>query len=246
MALLTAASLMRQEGAAAADSMWAEDGQVFYQQSVQFGFFQVLVRPYNGYLHVIPRLLMELVRVFPMADAAAATAVIGATATSAMALLVYVASGTLLQSRALRISVAAPLALTWVAQLELGNNILSLHIYLLYVAFWLCLWNPRHRAALVLAAALLVLTAASDPLVGIYLPLLVLRAWAPARAAPLDPAGRARRGARHPGRRRRLREGAGHPEPPDALRRGVGRARLQRQRRRARCSTVPPRASSPT
>lgn len=174
---LTAASLMRQDGTAAADSMWAEDGQIFYQQSVEYGFLQVLVRPYNGYLHVVPRVLMELVRVFPMADAAAATAVIGALVTSALALLVYVASGTHLSSRALRISVAAPVGLTWVAQLELGNNLLSLHIFMLYVAFWLCLWNPRSRAALVLGAVVLGLTAASDPLVGVYIPLLALRVW---------------------------------------------------------------------
>jgi hypothetical protein len=177
VAALTAASLARQSGVSASDSVWAEDGQLFYQESLQYGFLGTLIRPYNGYLHLIPRLLTELVRVFPLTDAAAAIAVTGAVATSAMALLVYVASGTHLGSRALRVSAAAPVALTWVAQLELGNNLLSLHIYLLYVAFWLCLWNPRRRSALVLAAVVLALTAASDPLAGIYLPLLALRAW---------------------------------------------------------------------
>lgn len=175
---LTVTSLARQKtGVSASDSIWAEDGQTFYQQSVQYGLLGTVMRPYNGYLHLVPRILMELVRVFPLNDAAAAIAATGAVATSAMALLVYIASGTHLASRALRVSVAAPLALTWVAQLELGNNLLSLHIYLLYVAFWLCLWNPRSRSALVLAAVVLGLTAASDPLAGIYLPLLLLRAW---------------------------------------------------------------------
>jgi hypothetical protein len=41
----------------------------------------------------------------------------------------------------------------------------------------MCLWNPDSRSRQILAATVLFLTVASDPLTAVYIPLLILRLW---------------------------------------------------------------------
>jgi hypothetical protein len=168
-------SLWRTQGFGATDTIWAEDGRQFYQGTLQHNFFDLLFTPYNGYLHFVPRVLIEAVRIFPLSWAAVVVATMGALVTSGCALLVYRASRRHLRSPALRIAVAAPLALPYVGQLELANNFACLHFLLLYVAFWMVVWNPVKLRNQILAAVVLFCTMASDPVSGVYLPLAILR-----------------------------------------------------------------------
>jgi hypothetical protein len=165
-------------GHGALDTVWGEDGVVFYDGTLRNGPLSLILQPYNGYLHVVPRLVMEVVRCFPLSAAAAVMATLGALMTSCCAFLVYFASSGHLRSRALRLAITVPAALPYVGQLEVGNNVLSIHCVLLYVAFWMCLWNPDSRPRQILAATVLFLTVASDPLTAVYIPLLILRLWA--------------------------------------------------------------------
>lgn len=171
-------SVVRTQGFGATDTIWAEDARIFYQGSTQQGFLSLLFTPYNGYLHLVPRVLIEVVRLFPLAWAAEVIAVMGALVTSACALLIYRAGSKHLQSPALRIAVAAPVALPYIGQLELANNFACLHFLLLYTAFWMVIWHPVRLRLQILAAAVLFCTVASDPVAGVFLPLAVLRWWA--------------------------------------------------------------------
>ena len=171
-------SLKRTQGFGATDTIWAEDGRQFYAGTLQHNFIDLLFTPYNGYLHFVPRVLIEVVRIFPLSWAAAVIATMGALVTSSCALLVYRASRRHLPSPALRVAVAVPVALPYVGQLELANNFACLHFLLLYVSFWMVIWNPVHRRNQILAAAVLFCTIGSDPVAGIYLPLALLRWWA--------------------------------------------------------------------
>jgi hypothetical protein len=168
-------SLRRTKGVGATDSIWAEDGRQFYEGTLHHNFLDLLFTPYNGYLHFVPRVLIEVVRVFPLAWTAVVIATMGALMTTACALLVFRASRRHLHSPALRIAVAVPVALPYVGQLELANNFACLHFLLLYVAFWMVIWNPVHRRLQILAAVVLFCTMGSDPVAGVFLPLAFLR-----------------------------------------------------------------------
>jgi hypothetical protein len=48
---------------------WAEDGAVFYQQAHEFGFLHTALVPYNGYLHLFPRLIAGLSLFLPLSFA---------------------------------------------------------------------------------------------------------------------------------------------------------------------------------
>lgn len=172
-------SLARQSGPGALNSIWAEDGNVFYQATFHQGFITQLFTPDNGYLELVPRLLIQVVSWFPVARAAAAIAVVGAVSSSALALLVYHAAARHIPSPALRLCIALPTAVIVFGQSEVGNNIVNLLWYLLYAAFWMFLWNPQSRPRRILAATVLLCAMGSNPVGTLVLsPLLLARLWA--------------------------------------------------------------------
>lgn len=168
-------SLLRTPGFGATDTIWAEDGRQFYQTSLQHNYLDALFTPYNGYLHFIPRTLIEIVRFFPLAWASTVIAVIGALAAASCALLVYRAGARHLHSPALRVAAAAPVALPYVGQLEVADNFAAIHLLLLYASFWMVIWNPARTTLRLLAAFVLFATVASDPVAAVFLPLALLR-----------------------------------------------------------------------
>ena len=174
---LACLSLARVFGAGATNTIWAEDGKVFYEDSLHISPARALVTPYNGYLHFAPRVLAALSRCVPLDYLSTFFAISGALATSLLAVFVWVASRPLLEQAALRVAVAAPVALTWVAQSELGNNVVDLQWYLLYAAFWAALWNVESISGRLVAASVIFCSIASDPLTLLYLPLLFARIW---------------------------------------------------------------------
>ncbi|NUP53911.1 MAG: hypothetical protein HOW97_42320 [Catenulispora sp.] len=170
--LLTSLSLLRIRGTGAVDTIWAEDGSTFLQQSLHTGPLRLLIKPYNGYMHLVPRLVFTVARLFPLQDLAAVLAVTGALISSALAVFVYRAGAGHLRSRLLQAVVAAPLALTWVAQAELGDNVVNAQWFLLYAAFWAALYQSDSRRGRMTASAVIFFAVASDPFVAVYAPLL--------------------------------------------------------------------------
>lgn len=192
----TTAGLLRQPGAGALDTIWAEDGGIFLGEAVREGPLSALTTSYAGYYHLAPRLLAMIAAAFPAGAASEVLAIEAAVVVALLALLVYVASGEHLPSRWSRLLVSAPIVAVPVAQGDVLNSIANLHWYGLYALFWMLIWTPTGRAGRVIATAVVFLVAASDILVVVFIPLALWRALRPATfASPTtrDPA-RARHG----------------------------------------------------
>jgi hypothetical protein len=159
----------------ALNTIWAEDGKIFYTQVLSKGVARSLLTPYNGYAHVVPRLLALLASAFPLGDAAKALTISASVVTAGVAVLVYRVTGNYLRSTWVRLALAAFVLLLPGAQNEVLGNIANLHWYLLFASFWILLWNPRHGWEVAIGAAVVFLGAASDPLALLFLPLVVLR-----------------------------------------------------------------------
>ena len=170
-----AVSLLRQPGRGALDTVWAEDGTIFLSDAYRPGFWDELWSPYAGYVHVVPRILAEGAALFPASWAATVLATQAALLTAAMAALVFHASGSQLSGVLPRVIVSVPVVLLPFAQGDLPNAIANVHWPALYVAFWMLVWLPAGRSGLLLAGAVLALTAASDILVVVFVPLAVAR-----------------------------------------------------------------------
>ncbi|WP_322778367.1 hypothetical protein [Frankia sp. Cas4] len=184
----TLVSLARQGGIGALDTMWAEDGHIFLEQSVRLSVLDAFTTTYAGYLHVVPRTIAALAAVLPLRDAAAGFAVLSALLLAATAVFVYVASGATLRHRPVRLVLAASFVVLPVGQGEVLNNVAAnLHFPLMAASVWALLWNPRGRAFSALAAGVVALAVLSDPTMILLAPVALLRGlllrgvrgWAP-------------------------------------------------------------------
>jgi hypothetical protein len=175
IAAAVAVGLLRQLGPGALNTIWAEDGSIFYAEAVQKGPWAALTTSYAGYFHAVPRLLAAIASIFPPSAAATVLAAGAALIVALLALLVYVASAAHLTSTVARIVVSALVVVVPVAQDEVLNSVANFHWYGLYVLFWVFLWSPRSRAGQVVAVAAVLLVATSDILVLAYVPLALFR-----------------------------------------------------------------------
>jgi hypothetical protein len=169
--------LVRQPGKPATATIWAEDGPVFLTHAWSDAFGSTVVDVYNGYLHVVPRLIAGVVALLPLRDAAFGLAVGAAVVVSALAVYVFHASRSVLESPWPRLLLAATMVLLPQAAYETNANLANLHWYLIYAAFWALLANPRSRSGVAVGALIVVGAALSDPLAGLLLPLAAARAW---------------------------------------------------------------------
>lgn len=170
-----AVSLLRHPGGIAWDTVYAEDGAVFLADAVSASDWGGLFSAYAGYYHLVPRLLGGLAAAFPAPAAATALAVSAAVVTAGLAVLVFMASAGHLSSPLARVLVAAPVVVVPLAQQEVPNSVANLHWPALYAVFWLLIWTPPGRVGRIVAPAVLLLTALSDILIVVFLPLAALR-----------------------------------------------------------------------
>lgn len=167
--------ILRQRGAGALGTIWAEDGTIFLAQSRSLGAARSLLEPYAGYVHAVPRLASMLVAALPLPAADAGFAVVSAISTAATAAFVFRASSSQLRSLWARLAVSAPLVIAPLGGTEILGSVANLHWYLLYAAFWAVIWRAPSRQETALAAVVVVLAALSDPFVLLLAPLVGLR-----------------------------------------------------------------------
>ncbi len=172
---LTAAGLSRQPGVPSTNSIWAEDGKIFYADALNRSYFDALFRPYNGYLHLVPRTEAEVATWFPIADASDVLAILAAASVAALALVVFRAAAGHLPDPLLRGFLAVAVVAVPIGTQETLNNVANLHWYLIFAAFWVLLWVPRSPAGVAVAAVVVGAAVGSDPLTWLLLPLVVLR-----------------------------------------------------------------------
>lgn len=89
------------------DHLWAEDGARWMVDAIRTPTLENLVTPYGGYLHTLPRLVAEVIALFPLEWTAALFAVSAAALRVMVAFISFAASGAYLRSTPLRFALAA-------------------------------------------------------------------------------------------------------------------------------------------
>lgn len=169
------------------DSVWAEDGPVFLRGAMSGGGIGSIFAPYEGYLHVLPRLVgAVIVRVLPVENFSVGLVFASCLVVAVVAYLTFHCASALSDNVWVRLGWAAIPVLLSVGPYEILGNTANIHWYLLWLMPWLLLKPARSRsegAVLFLAALLSVLT---EVISVVFLPLVLLgirrRAFWPARA----------------------------------------------------------------
>jgi hypothetical protein len=176
LAVLSAATLLhlaRQRGVPIWNSLWAEDGRVFLTGAVQ-DFSGTFFEQNGGYVHLVPRAIAGVVALLPIEDAAAGMAVASAAVIAFIATFVYAASSEVLESRTMRLGLAATVLLIPVPGHELLANTTNLHFYFLFACFWALLWQSETAVDFGARSIVVVATTLSDPISALFLPLAVV------------------------------------------------------------------------
>ena len=130
-----AATLFRQMGIPKVRTIWAEDATVFVGCTYTHPSpVACLFEPYNGWIHLVPRLGAELAALPPPADLPLAIASISAVVTGLAAAVVSIAVRNASGSWAAGVLAGSSLAFVWQAGLEVGGNLTNLEWILLAAA----------------------------------------------------------------------------------------------------------------
>ncbi len=167
-------TLLRVGGGATA-TLYAEDGDVFLADALAKGPVEALLTPYNGYLHVVPRLLAEVVALAPVSQAATVAAVLSALVVGGLAALAARVVEATTASRWAAPAVAVLVVGLPLAQEEVLANLANLHWYLLFAAALCLVWVPPTRAWRATGTAVVALAVLSDPLALGLVPLAAVR-----------------------------------------------------------------------
>lgn len=124
--------------------VWAEDG-VFLQDRLDTAPLVPLFEPYQGYLHVLPRAIVEVAALFPIRDYAVVVTGLCCLVVGAVAALVHLCSRDVLRTRAARIALALVTVLVPTAAAEVLGNTANLHWFLLWLTPWVLLFRPTAR-----------------------------------------------------------------------------------------------------
>lgn len=173
--LATALLLVRQAGAPAVDTMWAEDGEVFLSEALRRGALVPLVSPYAGYLNAVPRLAASFVSVAPLGLAAMLLAAGSAAVVSCLSLYVYSASRGLLTSRCARVLLAAMVVLLPALAWESMNNATNLQWSIILPCFVALSVVPASRAETAAGVAVALAAATTAPTTLLLAPLAAVR-----------------------------------------------------------------------
>ena len=172
--IASVAMLLRVPGRPAWRTIFGDDYFEFLVGAIQHPWHW---RPYGGYVQVLPRFIAQVVSYLPLTDASLAFALAGVVVAACCALFIFHASVGHIESVKLRTLLAVALVLLPVAPMELIGSAVETPWYLLPALFWAMLWRPRTRPAMAVAAAVGLLTVASNILAVLLAPLLVARLY---------------------------------------------------------------------
>ncbi|MBJ7359976.1 hypothetical protein [Nocardioides sp.] len=161
--------------------VWAEDG-LFLEDRLGSAPLVALVDPYQGYLHVLPRAIVEVAVLLPIRDFAVAVTALCCVVVGAVAALVYVCSRDVLQLRTARVALALVTALVPTAAAEVLGNTANLHWLLLWLTPWVLLFRPASRGQGWVLGAVLLVVGLSEIQSVFFVPLLLVGLRQPFRA----------------------------------------------------------------
>lgn len=171
-------------------TVWAEDGGVFFRDHLAAGSVGSLVRPYAGYLHLLPRLVVDLGFARPVEQYAVTVAGASCLVVGVVAAAVFVLARDVVPVWPLRLVLAAVPVVLPVAPFEVSGNAANLHWYMLVLAPWLFAARPRSWWGASVVAVLAVGAVLTEPQTLVSAPLLLV-AWWPASGAGRRPSLRA-------------------------------------------------------
>jgi hypothetical protein len=171
-------------GPATRGTVWAEDGGVFLRERLVLGPVDSLLHPYAGYLHLVPRVLVDVAWSLPVEGYALALSAGACVVVGAVAATVFVLSRGVVPQWPLRALLAAVPALLPLAPFEIAGNAANLHWFLLFAVPWLLAHRARTWWGSAVVAVLTGLVVLSELQAVLFLPLLGF-AWWPLR----DPSG---------------------------------------------------------
>lgn len=178
--LATAAIAWWRLGPVARGTVWAEDGGVFLRDRIALGPVDSLLHPYAGYLHLVPRLLVDVGWSLPVADYALVLSAGACVVVGVLAGVVFVCARDVVPAWPLRALLALLPALLPLAPYEISGNAANLHWFALAAAPWLFAYRARSWWGAGAVAGVTVFVVLSEFLTVLFLPLLLL-AWFPVR-----------------------------------------------------------------
>jgi hypothetical protein len=174
----------------ARETIWAEDGAVFVQDALARPGILGPLAPYQGYLHVVPRLAaMIVVRLFPVDSYAVAISLLSSLLIGFVALMVFFCADVISPRLAPRLAWASITIMVAPAALETQGNFANMHWYLLWLAPWLLIKPVRNKPEGLFLFAVAALASLTEILTLMFVPIFLYRftdrrLW-PARAGLL-------------------------------------------------------------
>lgn len=156
--------LRHPSGRPAWHTLWAEDGHVFVQCAIQHGIGCV-GRPWEGYLHAVPRLLVLIVSALPVGAWAGAASVLALVVAAVALTVVWASTEWLMPVPSVRAVIVFVAAASAAVQRETAGNLANLHWFLVLAAVALAI-DPQagtSRAVVLGRGGWLVATCLSDP-----------------------------------------------------------------------------------
>lgn len=179
--VLTLALLGWHRDTPAWDRLYAEDGRDFIGDAQTLSLAESIVTPYNGYLHLLPRLLGALFVELDPSAWGAATSIAAALIRVSFALALLVMTRGLVPALAPRLALVAIALFGGYSAGETLNNICNLQWFLVPVALVAMMRMSPSRMHAVTATGLGVLAALSSPIAAVIIPLAVVRLIAATR-----------------------------------------------------------------
>lgn len=155
------------------ETLWAEDGGIFLRQAMDSRLLAGLMDPYDGYLHVLPRLLAHIsLRLGPLEGYAERITWLSCGCIGLVGAAVFFLSRSRVPSVGSRLFLAVIPALLPVAPLEVMGNTANLHWYMLWLMPWIILHESRGRSFNVLLLLVSFVAATTEIQTVLFVPLI--------------------------------------------------------------------------
>lgn len=155
------------------DTLWAEDGGVFLRQALASHFLIGVFDPYDGYLHLLPRVLAHVaLRIGPLEAYAEQITWLSCGCVGLVGIAVFLLSRPHVPSVGSRLLLAAIPALLPVGPLEVLGNTANLHWYMLWLAPWILIHPTRRHLPNIALAGLSFVAATTEIQTVLFAPLI--------------------------------------------------------------------------
>ena len=174
MLLAGAATLLRQAGIPKVDTMWGEDARVFSTCAYDQAALDCILKPYEGYLHLVPRVGAELATLGAPEQLALRIGVLSAVIAGAATLVAARAVVQATRSYAAALIAALGILFAWLAAIEVGGNLTNVHWMLLAASAVVLVCGWLGRTPGIADMVLIACTTLSSALSPLLIPLAIV------------------------------------------------------------------------